>query len=69
MPLFPKKAYTACANCRHGRKTSDGQKVLCMRNGIVDPDYSCRKYQYDPIKRVPKRRPALPAFSPEEFKL
>lgn len=69
MRLFSKKAYPACKNCRYGRKAMDGDKILCTRKGIVEPDFSCRKYCYDPLKRVPKRRPALPAFTAEDFKL
>lgn len=69
MRLFPKKAYPACKHCRYGRKTSVGEKILCTRKGIVEPDFCCRKYCYDPLKRVPGRRPALPTFSPEDFKL
>lgn len=69
MRLFPKKAYSACKNCRYGRKTSNGEKILCTRKGIVEPDYTCRKYLYDPLKRVPKRRLALPTFTADDFKL
>lgn len=69
MRLFPKKAYPACQNCRHGRKAMDGEKILCTHKGIVEPDFSCRKYRYDPLKRVPKRRLALPAYTADDFKL
>lgn len=69
MRLFAKKAYRACRHCANGRPTGDGERVLCVHKGIVEADYACRKYRYDPLKRVPKRRPALPAFSADEFKL
>lgn len=69
MRLFSKKAHIACKHCRYGRKTMGGEKVLCTRKGIVELDFSCRKYQYDPLKRVPRRRPSLPAFTQEDFKL
>ena len=29
----------------------------------------CGKFFYSPLKRVPKRLPALPSYSEEEFKL
>lgn len=69
MRLFPQKAYRACRHCIHGKQTSDGEKVLCPRKGIVEPAYSCRKYRYDPLKRVPRRLPALPSFTKEDFRL
>lgn len=69
MRLFSQKAHKACRNCQYGRKTTDGEKILCTRKGIVEPDYSCRRYCYDPLKRVPRRMPSLPDFTPEDFKL
>ena len=36
---------------------------------IVSPYYKCKKFRYDPLRRVPKRPPKLPAFSPEDFSL
>lgn len=69
MRLFAKKAHRACRHCANGRQAEGGERVLCIHKGIVEPDFSCRKYRYDPLKRVPKRRPALPTFSADEFKL
>ena len=65
--LFPRKAYPACRNCVHGHLSQTGGKILCPRRGIVAPDYSCRKYRYDPLKRVPRRLPALPSFDRKDF--
>ncbi|HCC00304.1 MAG TPA: hypothetical protein DEP42_03675 [Ruminococcaceae bacterium] len=69
MRLFPKKAYAACRHCTHGKLASEESRVLCRNKGIVDADYVCRKYRYDPLKRIPHRRPTLPDFSPDDFKL
>lgn len=68
-PLFPQKAFQACKNCVLGRPSFDGKRILCIRRGVVDPDYSCRKYKYNPLKRIPRRNPILPTFDRDEFKL
>ena len=59
----------ACEYCAHGRKATDPRMILCEKKGVVSPDYRCRKYEYDPLLRVPKRRPKLPSFSAEDFSL
>jgi hypothetical protein len=56
MKLFSKKAYRACKNCLLGHTTAGGQHVLCTHKGVVDADFCCRKYRYDPLKRVPPAR-------------
>lgn len=68
--LLNKNAYEAiCRNCRHGRLSPEGDKVLCVKKGIVDPDGSCRRYSYDPLKRVPRKMPAVREANPEDFDL
>ena len=68
--LLNKDAYEAiCRNCKHGRLSPEGDTVLCVKKGIVDPDGSCRRYSYDPLKRVPKKMPAVREANPEDFDL
>jgi hypothetical protein len=68
--LLNKNAYEAiCRNCRHGRLSPEGDTVLCVKKGIVDPDGSCRRYSYDPLKRVPRKMPAVREANPEDFDL
>lgn len=73
--MFKKKVFgsriePACAHCEHGSFTSDRRSVLCAKKGIVSPSFSCRKYVYAPLKRVPRGiNPRLPEFSPEDFEL
>ena len=53
-----------------GRLSADGESVLCPKKGIMDKDFSCKRFRYDPLKRVPeKREPKLPEFSPDDFSL
>ena len=68
--LLNKNAYEAvCRNCKHGRLSPEGDAVLCVKKGIVDPDWSCRRYSYDPLKRVPRKMPAVREANPEDFDL
>jgi hypothetical protein len=56
-------------NCSLGHLSLNRMRVLCIHKGVVDPDFSCRKYHYNPLKRVPMRMPSLPAFEKDDFKL
>ena len=59
-----------CEYCKNGTPSSDGKKVLCAKVGLLEPDFSCKKFSYDPLKRVPKKsNPPLLQFSPEDFEL
>ena len=35
--------------------------MLCKRYGVVAEDHSCRRFEYDPLKRRPVRIPAIAA--------
>lgn len=67
--LFGSQIEPACEYCHKGHKTMDGQMVLCKSKGVVAPYYSCRKFDYDPLKRIPLRPQPLPEYSQEDFKL
>lgn len=43
--------------------------MLCMRHGVVPPYHHCRRFRYDPLKRVPVRQAAPAGFSEEDFRL
>ncbi len=68
--LLNKNAYEAvCRNCKHGRLSPDGETVLCVKKGVVEPDGKCRRYSYDPLKRVPRKAPVLMTADPDDFDL
>lgn len=69
--LFGKSILPACKHCEHGKffKNQDKNHILCSRKGVVAPDYHCRKYKYDPLKRVPKKNPTLPSYKQSDFTL
>ncbi len=58
-----------CAYCLHSIPTGDAETLLCKHKGVASPEGSCKKFVYDPLKRVPQRPATLPEFSADEFKL
>ncbi len=42
-----------CAFCDKAQSLSDDEHMLCSKKGVVACGYSCRKFRYDPLKRVP----------------
>lgn len=68
--VIDKNAYgKVCENCLNGRASADGEKILCVKKGIMLPASSCREYKYDPLKRRPKRPKKLIELSEDDFKL
>lgn len=68
--LFRKKMPRACAYCIHGAKLNESE-ILCKRKGIVSVDSCCRKFEYDPCKRIPLKMKAtdLSGYKPEDYTL
>ena len=68
--LFRKKIERSCSYCVNGTALQDGQ-VLCIKKGLRDADSSCRKFCYDPCKRIPTKRKALDfdKYNEEDFTL
>ena len=56
--LFRKKIERSCAYCSFGTYLEEDQ-ILCSKKGIRGTDASCRKFRYDPCKRIPKKAKAL----------
>ncbi|HIT09233.1 MAG TPA: hypothetical protein IAB55_09160 [Candidatus Merdivicinus faecavium] len=67
--FFGRRIEPACSYCELGRPTRDGQMILCKKNGVVAPCFSCRRFVYAPLKRRPSRIQTLPEFSKEDFEL
>ena len=67
--LFGNDIAPACAYCHFGKPAQDGIMILCSKFGPVAAYYKCKKYIYDPLKRVPKRLPNLPVFTAEDFQI
>lgn len=68
--LFRKKIERACAYCIYGAR-ADEDLILCTKKGMKMPDDSCRKFQYDPLKRKPSKAKPLDfsKYDKEDFSL
>ncbi|MBE6768604.1 MAG: hypothetical protein E7549_06815 [Ruminococcaceae bacterium] len=67
--LYGNHITPACETCVHGQRSFDGKVVLCPRRGAMPLYERCRKYEYDPLKRIPHRAPKQAAHTAEEFSL
>ena len=56
--LFRKKIEKSCAYCHYGTMLED-DLALCTKKGVVSMDGKCRKFEYDPLKRIPPKPKAL----------
>ena len=56
--LFRKKIDRSCSYCLYGADL-DGDKILCSKKGVKTPEDKCRKFKYDPCKRIPPKAKAL----------
>ena len=64
--MAKKKAYfgnninPSCSYCQFGDLSKEGGQVVCEKSGMMKPDDSCKKWIYDPIKRIPKKQRSIP---------
>jgi len=56
--LFRKKILRACEYCRNGTCLGDDE-YLCMKRGVVQHREKCKKFVYDPCKRIPCKPKAI----------
>ena len=68
--LFSKQIEPRCAYCKRGARLDD-DRVMCLKKGIVSAGGQCRRFRYDPLKRVPARRDtrALEKLDEKDFSL
>ena len=56
--LFRKKMEKCCQYCAHSTQLDD-ESVLCAKKGVKDRYSKCRKFCYDPCKRIPSKPKAM----------
>lgn len=68
--LFRKKIMRSCQYCTHGAKV-DSEQVVCAKRGLVRAAGACRRFRYDPLKRIPPRKKAVDfsKYDQEDFSL
>ena len=59
--------YPSCAYCQFGTKFIKQETVLCVKFGVVDSFGSCKKFKYNPFKRIPKTHKNLNNFNVTDF--
>ena len=43
-----------CLYCEHAASAYDPECMLCDIKGVVKSGFKCRKFTYDPLKRIPR---------------
>ena len=68
--IFSKDIDPRCAYCKHGTALDD-HTIMCLKKGVTSPADQCRRFRYDPLKRLPPKPQTLtfPKFSEEDFTL
>lgn len=68
--LFRKKIERSCSYCLYGACLEE-DKVLCSKKGVKSVDDKCRRFKYDPCKRIPQKAKALDfsRYDQEDFSL
>lgn len=56
--LFKKRIERSCSYCAYCTKLNDEQ-ALCIKRGVVSLLGKCRKFVYDPCKRIPTKPKAV----------
>lgn len=56
--LFRKKIERSCSYCLYGANLGDGM-ILCAKKGLKSVEDKCRRFKYDPCKRIPPKAKAL----------
>ena len=70
MKLFRKNMEKRCAYCEKASVLNE-REVACPFRGVMDAAGACRRFAYDPLKRVPPRPAALKPekYTAEDFQL
>ena len=68
--LFRKKIERYCAYCSFAGKI-DEETMICQKCGIVPSTHQCRRFRYDPLKRVPPKAKSedFSRFDKKDFSL
>lgn len=52
--LFGNNIKPSCKYCEIAQ-AGEGDKIICPKMGVVKAYDSCKKFIYDPLKRIPKK--------------
>lgn len=69
MFYFGKDIEPSCEYCIYYDTSENGTLHSCRKKQTLVLTGSCKRFEYDPLKRKPKRILTLPQYSAEDFKL
>lgn len=68
--MFRKDIEPDCRWCRYGYVTVEEDVCLCDKCGVISRPTGCRKFVYDPLKRIPQpKKVPESVFSAEDFSI
>ncbi|MBQ9941126.1 MAG: hypothetical protein IJO74_06270 [Clostridia bacterium] len=56
-----------CYLCEYSTKVLDGEHYLCKKKGIVSPEFVCKSFIFDPLKKDISVRIVPQNFDPGDF--
>ena len=68
--LFRKDIEPRCGYCAFSKSLSE-KEIACKKKGVMQPQDSCRAFEYDPLKRTPPKPAQLviKGLKDEDFSL
>lgn len=57
--LFGNNIKPSCKYCELAQLQEDSDKIMCEKFGEVKAYDACKKFAYDPLKRIPKKELSL----------
>lgn len=67
MKIFRQKVEPACCYCSHAIAITETNVTCARKKKFMDLDSKCRRFQYDPLKRVPAKQKALDFSKYEQY--
>ena len=56
-----------CCYCEHAKPIHDTTGYICKKKGVVNYNFTCKKFAFDPIKLSPVLPAKISPFSPVDF--
>ncbi len=68
--LFDQNLEPSCSYCKYGNIIGE-EEIICLKKGALTLPNSCRKFTYDPLKRIPAQKMLLDLdeFQKDDFEL
>ncbi len=67
--LYGNNISPSCSYCKFGTLSESKEVILCEKKGITAKNFSCRKFKYDPLRRIPKKQEEIPQYNKEDFEI